>query len=58
VNFKNIEFNHSGSSRLSAGQSLTDGAVLPGDVKGMIASEKSRAKLNPKIEVAPKRRIE
>jgi hypothetical protein len=33
---------------------LTDGAVFPGEVNGTIVSGNNLARLNPKIEVAPK----
>jgi hypothetical protein len=57
VNFKNIDSNHSESSRLSAGQSLTDGVVFPGEVNGTIVSGNNLARLNPRIDVAPKSKI-
>jgi hypothetical protein len=43
---------------LSAGQCRTDLALLLGVINGKTLSEKALARLNPRIDVAPKSRVD
>jgi hypothetical protein len=49
---------HSEFSRFSVGQDCTAAALFPGDVNGTIVPGKILARLNPRIDVAPKSKIE